>query len=423
MVYFYRLFSRCVRPLYVNFIMHKRVRIGKEDDLRVQEKLGVSSVPRPQGKLIWIHAASVGETLSILKLVKVLQEKYPTVHLLLTSGTLTSATIVQNKFPKGVIHQYAPLDFEMSVKRFLNYWLPDLAIWVESELWPNTLWELYRRNIPVVSLNVRFSPRSLRRWLFLKVYFIKLLSYFTEILVQSKALEDKLKALGMKKVFYPGNLKFTSDPLAHDEAEYNDLKSQLEGKLVWLAASTHPGEEEIAFKVHKKLKCIFPQLLTIVVPRHPDRGQEIFHIAQAERLQVQHFETKMTLKSDSDILLINRIGVLGLFYRLCDIVFVGGSLVSAGGHNIIEPAQAGCAILHGPMMHNFNEILAHFDNFKATLQVKDEDELVLRLKMLLENPDLKKKYIDAAMLAVADQKPVLNNTLKHLEPYLNKLAG
>jgi 3-deoxy-D-manno-octulosonic-acid transferase len=403
--------------------MHKRIRIGKEDDLRVQEKLGIASIPRPKGKMIWIHAASVGETLSILKLVKVLQEKYPHVHLLLTSGTLTSATIVQHKFPKGVIHQYAPIDFEMSVKRFLNYWLPDLAIWVESELWPNTLGELYRRNIPVISLNVRFSPRSLRRWLVMKAYFIRLLSYFTEILVQSKALEEKLRALGIKKVYYPGNLKFTADPLAHDEAEYNNLKSQLESKLIWLAASTHPGEEEIAFKVHKKLKCSFPQLLTIIVPRHPDRGQDIFHLAQLEHIQVQHFETKMVLKPDSEVILINRIGVLGLFYRLCDIVFVGGSLVPAGGHNIIEPAQAGCAILHGPMMHNFNEILVHFDQFKSTLQVKDEDELLLRLKMLLENHDLKKQYIDAAMRAVGEQKTVLNNTLKHLEPYLNKLAG
>lgn len=423
MVYLYKLFSRCVRPLYIHFIMHKRIRIGKEDDLRAQEKLGVASVPRPRGKLVWIHAASVGETLSILKLVNVLQEKYPDVRLLLTSATVTSATIVQNKFPKGVIHQYAPLDFEISVKRFLNYWLPDLAIWVESELWPNTLGELYRRSIPVVSLNVRFSPRSLRRWLWMRVYFIRLLSYFTEILVQSKALEDKLKALGIQKVHYPGNLKFTADPLTHDEAEYQHLKTQMDGKLIWLAASTHPGEEESVFKVHKKLKSTFPHLLTIVVPRHPDRGQEIVQMAQMERLQVQPFESMMTLKPDTDVLLINRIGVLGLFYRLCDTVFVGGSLVSAGGHNIIEPAQAGCAILHGPMMHNFHEILAHFDHFKSTLQVKDEDELALRLKMLLENHDLKKKYIEAAKLAVADQKPVLHNTLKYLEPYLNKLAG
>jgi 3-deoxy-D-manno-octulosonic-acid transferase len=403
--------------------MHKRIRIGKEDDLRVQEKLGVASVPRPKGKLIWLHAASVGETLSILKLVKILQEKHPHVHLLLTSGTLTSATIVKHKFPKGVIHQYAPLDFELSVKRFLNYWLPDLAIWVESELWPNTLWELHRRHIPVISLNVRFSPRSLRRWLVMKVYFIKLLSYFTEILVQSKNLEDKLRALGLKQVYYPGNLKFTADPLEHDVSEYNNLKKQFDSKLVWLAASTHPGEEEIVFKVHKKLKRIFPQLLTILVPRHPDRGEEIFNLAQVERLKVQHFASQVELKPDTDILLIDQIGVLGLFYRLCDIVFVGGSLVSAGGHNIIEPAQSGCAILHGPEMHNFNEILAHFEHFKSTLQVQDEDELVLRLKMLLENHELKKKYIDAAQQAVADQKPVLSNTMKHLEPYLNKLVG
>jgi 3-deoxy-D-manno-octulosonic-acid transferase len=422
-VYFYRLLTRLIRPLYIRFIIHKRIRVGKEDELRVQEKLGVASIPRPYGKLIWIHAASVGETLSILKLVKVLQEKHSHIHLLLTSSTLTSAEIVKHKFPKEVIHQYAPLDFELSVKRFLNYWLPDLAIWVESELWPNTLWELHRRGIPVISLNVRFSPRSLRRWLLMRVYFVKLLNYFTEILVQSKSLEDKLRTLGIKKVYYPGNLKFTSDPLMHDVNEFNNLKSQFENKPLWLAASTHPGEEEIAFKVHKKLKRIFPQLLTIVVPRHPHRGQEIVYSAQSERLQVQQFATMMTLNPDTDIVLVDQIGVLGLFYRLCDIVFVGGSLVSAGGHNIIEPAQAGCAILHGPMMHNFSEILAHFDHFKSTLQVKDEDELTLRLKMLFENHDLKRKYIDAALLAVAEQKPVLPNTLKHLEPYLNKLVG
>jgi 3-deoxy-D-manno-octulosonic-acid transferase len=404
----------------MRFSLSQRIRTGKEDHLRVQEKLGIASTPRPYGKIIWLHAASVGETLSILKLVKILQEKYPHLHLLLTSGTRTSAFIVKSKFPSTVIHQYAPLDFELSVKKFLNYWMPDLAIWIESELWPNTLYELRRRKIPVISLNVRFSPQSLRRWLLMRVFFVQLLSCFTEILVQSKILEDKLRALGLKKVHYPGNLKFTSDPLTHDPREYARLKHQLANRPTWLAASTHPREESIIFQVHQKLKRTFPDLLTIVVPRHPERGQEIQALADLSHLNVDVFAPSLKIAPSTEVLLVNQIGVLGLFYQLCDIVFMGGSF-EAGGHNIIEPAQSKCAIIHGPMMHNFKEVLTHFESFKATLQIKNEHELLMRLKMLLENPDLKQDYINAALNAVTDQQNVLENTLQYLEPYFRKL--
>lgn len=423
MLILYQLLARLIRPFYVKVILKNRITQEKEDGLRVHEKLGTSSIQRPQGLLLWVHAASVGETLSVRKLVSELQERYPHFTILMTTGTRTSSEIVQQKFPDSVLHQYAPLDFQTYVKRFLNFWRPDIALWVESELWPNMLGEIHRRDIPLISINVRFSPKSLKRWRLIPDTFKQIMDNFNHVIVQTKTLEIELKAMGINHVSYFGNLKFATPPLSFDEKMLKTLKSSTKGRPLILAASTHNPEETIFTQAHQKLAKTWPNLLTILVPRHPERSSELQAACQQQGLATQLFSEGCKIQPGTQVFIVDRIGTLGLFYKLCPFAFIGGSLLQRGGHNPIEAAQLGCVPLHGPHIENFQEIYAYFDQYKAVLRIQDEQELLIRLKMLLENPETTKAYQVGGGKALEDQSNILERVVTCLEPHLQIIQG
>lgn len=420
MLFFYRFLCQVLKPIYQRLMIPRRLKDGKEDPARLNEKFGFASMKRPQGKLIWIHAASVGETLSILKLVREIQSLYHDAQILVTSGTVTSARVVADKFPKTIIHQFAPMDFQDSVTRFLDHWKPDLALWVESELWPNMIFSIKDRQIPLLSVNVRFSDRSLRRWCWFKGFFLDLLQCFDVIFVQTKSVEKKLKTIGAQHVFYKGNLKFAADPLDASQDLLKLLEDSIKTRKVWVASSTHAGEEELILEVHEKLKTHFPDLLTILIPRHPDRAQKIMKLLGAHKETFQLFSASPKPSETTDVLIVDQVGLLGVFYRLSPYVFVGGSFVGVGGHNIIEPAQLESVILHGPHMHNFREVLMHFNQFQGTIEVADSQELSSVLHNLFLAPQKVQDLIKKSKSAVADQTDVLNQIMDGIHPFLQK---
>ena len=270
----YNILMRVSTPFLQRYLQ-KRARAGKEDPARSAERRGVADTARPAGKLVWFHAASVGESLSLLSLIAQTRKSYPAVHVLVTTGTVTSAKLMAERLPQGAIHQYVPVDHPVWVARFLDHWQPDLALWAESELWPNLLRSVQARNIPAVLLNARMSKASFRTWSRVKGTAARLLSTFDLCLAQNTAEADRLRKLGAKHVKVSANLKYAAAPLPFDADALADMRAQIATRPVILWASTHAGEEAMAMRVHQALSPQAADLLTIVVPRHPVRGAEI----------------------------------------------------------------------------------------------------------------------------------------------------
>ena len=261
--------------------LRRRARNGKEDPDRMAERFGVASTPRPEGPLVWIHAASVGESRSMLSVIERLRAERPAVTILMTTGTVSSARMLTDLLPAGVIHQFVPVDRVAWVRRFLDHWRPDLALWVESEFWPNLLVEADARNVPLVLLNARMSARSYRGWERFSGVIANLLNRFDLCMAQSEETAERLRALGAAHVDCPGNLKFAAAPLPYDAGELAKMSAEIGDRPVWLAASTHPGEEELIADAHHRLAERRQNLLTVVVPRHAGRGPEIAEMLAA----------------------------------------------------------------------------------------------------------------------------------------------
>ncbi len=342
-------------------MLRARARRGKEIEARLPERRGVERTPRPRGRLIWLHASSVGETVSVLPVLAALAAQSADITLLLTTGTVTSARLLAMRageagLGRRVLHRFAPLDVPAWAARFLDHWRPDAAVFVESELWPNIVQACRRRAIPLMLVNARLSPRSFGRWRLVPGAARHLLGGFARIEAQSAADGERLRQLGASPVSAPGNLKFAAAPLPADEAELARLAVLIGDRPVWLAASTHPGEEALAFAVHRNLAAAYPGLLTIVVPRHPERGPAV--AAAADGLPVSRRGAGEDPPTAGGVWLADTVGELGLFYRLARIAFVGRSLLlPGGGQNPLEPAKLGCAVAVGPHTGNFTEIV------------------------------------------------------------------
>jgi 3-deoxy-D-manno-octulosonic-acid transferase len=373
-------------PLLRLYLLWRRSQ-GKEHPTRFLERLGHPSLPRPEGQLLWLHCASVGETLSAIPLLRQLEISLPKASFLLTTGTVTASTIVQSYLGPRSIHQFVPVDIPLAVERFVNHWHPDVALWFESELWPHLLLTLSARKTPVFLINARISPRSYARWKSVGCSLIaRLLQVFHTVYAQSDTIAKQFQSLGAKNVQSIGNLKLASAPLTYHKKHLQDLETSLKGRPFWLAASTHPGEEAMVLHVHKRLQEIFPRLLTIIVPRHPHRGEDILKLTQNAGL-VGALRTKsLTASPHDEVYIADTLGELGLFYRLSDVVFVGGSLMKIGGHNIVEPAHHHCAILQGPFTYNFLEITQKFHTLHAVTVVTDENELFHHVLAFLTDP-------------------------------------
>ncbi len=410
-------------PLYRLVILPKRLKKGKEDPQRYLEKFGhISLEKNPDQKCVWFHAASVGESLSLLKLTEAFIKEHPTWDILLTTGTMTSAKIVEQRFPKKVIHQYAPLDFKPAIKRFLAHWKPDLMVWVESELWPNLIFEAHKQEIPLVLLNMRLSTRSFKRWVFLRSVFLDLLNCFDLVLTQTKELDQSLKHIGYKKSAFCGNLKYAADHPSYKEKDLLALQKAFKGRPHWMAASTHKGDEEIVLQAHKDLQKTKKNTCLVLVIRHPHRCEDVEHLIQSQGFSVQRYSTwQQSTKASfkNDVLLVDQMGMMGLFYEQASFVLVGGSLVdNIGGHNILEPMRQNCVALHGPYMGNFKEIVADATAAKASRLVMDSRDLAHSLVELMDTPKTAQAYTKKATQFLMQQTKVLSMILERLSPYL-----
>jgi len=414
-LHLYRTLSAAAAPL-AGVLSGRRLKQGKEDPARVDERRGNSKRPRPEGPLVWIHGASVGEVLAAAALIERLRALKFSV--LITSGTTTSAAIVAKRFPPDVIHQYIPYDSPRFVARFLDHWRPNLALFIESDLWPTLILSASERRVPMVLINGRMSPRSFPRWQRAAQTIAALLGRFDICLAQSQADADRFAALGSRNVMVTGNLKLDVKAPPADSAKLDRLLALTRGRQVVVAASTHPGEEEILLAAHQRIAKHVPGLLTVIVPRHPNRGEAIARMVAASGVEAALRSHEELPGARIGIYVADTMGELGLFYRLAPIVFMGGSLVSHGGQNPIEAAKLGAAIVHGPHVFNFAEVYDALDRAGGARVADSEDMLVRQIGELLLDPEARKTAIVTAERVVDQLGGALERTLFALRPYL-----
>ena len=413
----YRLGSRALAPFSGPLLSLRRAG-GKEDAARLAERRGYASRPRPPGPLVWLHGASVGEALSLLPLIERLSQAGQAT--LITTGTVTSARLLAERLPAGAQHQYAPLDAPQFMRRFIKHWRPDVALIAESELWPNMILEASAAGTPLILVNARLSERSYLRWKARLPHFIAaLLSRIDLALAQSKGDATRYSLLGAPRVEFAGNLKFDAPAPPADGQELAILSGRIAGRRVWIAASTHEGEEAIVAETHRLLAARFPELLTLIAPRHPGRGPEIAETLKSVGLTAA-LRSAGAQPGAEAVYICDTMGELGLFYRLAGVVFLGKSLVqdSGGGQNPIEPAKLASAILHGPYVANFADVYALLDSAAGAAPVRDAAELAEALAGLFNDGGKLRAMARAASQAVERQTGALERTLRAIAPYL-----
>jgi 3-deoxy-D-manno-octulosonic-acid transferase len=414
----YRGLTSMATPLS-RLVLARRLRRGKEHPQRMAERRGESAVPRPPGPLIWAHGASVGEMLAVIPLVEGLRAR--NFNVLVTSGTVTSARLAERRLPQGAIHQFIPLDAPRYAARFLEHWQPNLALLAESDLWPNLIIACAERNVPLILVNGRLSERSFTRWRYLPATISALLSRFDLCLTQSEPDAERYSELGAPRVSMTGNLKLDVPAPPVDAGKLTAMRAVVRQRPMIAAASTHPGEEAVIIDAHRRLRPTFPGLLTIIAPRHPERGSGVVEIATAAGLNAVARSRGLLPDRGTDVYVADTIGELGLIYRLAPIVFMGGSLVRHGGQNPIEAAKLGAAILHGPHVWNFNEIYSALDEARGAEEVLDVNRLAVRIGAWLTDAAARKQVADAGLATVEQLGGALKRTLTAIEPYLMQL--
>jgi 3-deoxy-D-manno-octulosonic-acid transferase len=414
----YRAAANGLAP-FSGLFLWRRGQKGKEDLARIGERRGYAELPRPEGRLAWLHGASVGEGLALLPLVERLTGKG--FHVLVTTGTVTSARILGERLPKGATHQFSPLDAPPFITRFLDHWRPDLFILAESEIWPNTLCAVHARNIPITLVNARLSPRSFARWRRFPAFISALLGKIDLCLAQSQDDAARLLQLGAPRVDAIGNLKYDLEPPPADPARLEELSRQIGPRQIWIAASTHPGEEPLALQAHKALAQRFPGLLTVLVPRHPHRGAEIAAEAEAAGLEAALRSRGDPITRSTQVYIGDTIGEMGLFFRLSSVIFMGKSLAGHGGQNPIEPAKLGSAILHGPHIGNFIDVYDALDSQGGAIAVKDARDLASHLQALFDDPVALRRTAEASRRIVGELGGAADKIMLALEHYIAQM--
>lgn len=406
-----------VLALVLPFYWKRRAKRGKEDVMRKNERFGKAGIPRPKGHLVWIHAASVGESNSVIPLLKRIHDDLPQTHFLITTGTVSSAKTITKQLPERAFHQYVPMDAAPYVAKFLAHWQPDFALFVESEFWPNLLLEA-KNYCPMVLINGRISEQSYFRWQRFRSSIRQLLECFSFIFPGSRDDARRFKNLDAANVEFLGNIKYDAPNLAADSKVTSEILAQMGSHRIWLAASTHPGEEAMIATVHTQLKETFPELMTIIVPRHNSRGDEITQMLQSLKLSVSQRSKQEHIVEETDIYLVDTMGELGIFYRLSGIAFIGGTLVPHGGHNPIEAARLDCAVVCGPHMENFSGIFSEFKDAHAILSVDTIDSLYTKVEWLLRDQEQQEALAKAAHDLVDEKQGVTDNIMQHIAPLL-----
>ena len=402
----YRALSVILFP-FIELYLFYRVYKKKEDKKRLRERFGKPTQERPDGDLTWIHAVSVGETNSALIFVDELLKTNPKTTILFTTTTLTSAATLAAKLPDfngKVIHQFLPIDSLFCVRDFLHSWQPKNVIFFESEIWPNLISEAHKLGAKLSLVNARMSEKSIKKWAIAKMFGFNIFENFDMIFAQSQEDQNRLSKLTSKEVFFYGNLKSQAHGLNFNPDELEKLKSQIGTRKFWLAASTHKGEEEIIIQTHKELKKTFPDLLTILIPRHPNRNEEVKSLF-GEIKSAQRSKNEPILDS-SEIYLADTLGELGTFYNLANFTFLGGSLLPIGGHNPFEPIKLKCAVISGSHTFNFKEIYRILTQQNACIIVESSEELTKKVKEFLEDESATKTLIEKSSQAIAGSENI-----------------
>lgn len=383
---------------------------GKDEVNGIVNHFGLATSKRPEGKLVWVHAASIGESTAALTYIKYLREQHPELSVLITTITVTSANIIKPKIEKigNCVHQFVVADNPAWVKKFLDYWQPETAIFLESEIWPNAIDELNRRKIPIFLLNARLSQKSFDRWRYFSGFLSDTLHKFTAILAQSDIDAERFSFFSKSNVKRIDNLKYANEPLPCDKELLKVFQKLCTGKKVFVAASTHENEEEIILEAHKKLRTIF-SIVTIIIPRHLTRVSRVCEIFQQQKVA---FSLRSDPKNDSEVFCVDSFGEIGTFFRLADICFVGGSLVPVGGHNIYEPVALGKPVLHGPFMDNALEVRDLLTQKKVAFEVKNADDIFEICNDLFSDPTKLKQMVKlAAQIAKNESLKQIDRTI------------
>ena len=393
-------------PIIIIFRIFK----GKEDTSRFREKVGIFSKKRNKGKLIWFHGASVGEIQSIIPLLERFEKNKEIRQILVTSNTVSSSFIIKNLKFKKTIHQFFPIDCNFISKKFLNYWKPTKAFFIDSEIWPNTVNNLYKRNIPIFLLNGRITKKSFRRWKFFSYFAKSIFGKFYLCLSSNTETKKYLKKLGAKNIKFIGNLKFSQSE--NEKTNLNkDLINLINSRKAWCASSTHYNEEELCGMTHIRLKKRFKNILTIIIPRHINRIDSIKAELQNLDLKIHLDEPKKKISPDTDIYLVNSYGKTKLFYKVCKNIFLGGSLIEHGGQNPLEATRYGCKVLHGPNVSNFREIYKFLNKKKLSKKISNQDQLINCVIKYINSKKNSKKIIKDLHLIGMN---ILNKTYKEI---------
>lgn len=415
----YRVAGAAAYPVIGGYLALRASR-GKEDHSRRRERYGMTQLRRPDGPLMWMHAASVGETVAVIPLMERIAGLG--INIVLTTGTVTSADVAAERLAGRVIHQYVPLDMKPAVNNFLNYWRPDVAVMAESEIWPVTILELGARRVPQVLVNGRMSDRSFVKWQKRAYLAEAIFENLSHVAAQSEADGERFLALGARPVTVTGNLKGDTQPPPADLRAVAAVEAQIGPRRTWAAVSTHAGEEAAAARVHTILKPRHPGLLTIIVPRHPERGAALAEEFKALGLKVVRRSENGRIRPDTDIFLGDTIGEMGFYLRLTEIAFVGRSLTAEGGQNPLEPAMLGTAVLAGLNVQNFRESYQRLIANGAAKLVKDRDMLAGAVNFLLNNPKVRQEMIAAGEATVNEMRGALAKTMKVLQPFIQPLS-
>jgi 3-deoxy-D-manno-octulosonic-acid transferase len=413
----YRVGTSLLRPA-VPVLLNMRGRQGKEDVTRRGERLGFAGRPRPEGQVVWVHAASVGETNAVVPLIERILAANAHVHILLTTGTITSADIAARRLPERAFHQYVPLDIPQYVTRFLDHWRPTIAIFTESDIWPNLVLGAAARHIPLVLVNARMSPRSVNRWRRFAKFGRPLFSRFAAILAQNDSIARAVKRLGAPNVLTAGNLKIDSPPPPVDPSAEAALRATIGNRPVFLAASTHPGEDTVIAAAHSLMRRDIQGLLTIIVPRHPDRGGGLAASLGGLGLKTQLRSRSPDPAPETEIYVADTIGELGTFYAISPVALVGGSLVEHGGQNPIEAIRLGSCVLTGPYIHNFKDAYASLFREGGAHEVRSSDDIARHVTMLLTDKIAAERMRAGADRALQSLSGALEKTLGAIQPLL-----
>lgn len=421
----WRQVGRLIGP-FVRRVLDRRAARGKENIDRLPERFGHAGLPRPEGPLLWIHAASVGELNSVLPLLVRLLDDRAELNALVTTGTVTSATLAARVLPGRAIHQFVPVDLPGPVDRFLDHWRPDLAFFIDSEFWPGLIGGLAVRGVPLALVNGRVTETTVRQWSKASFIMRTMLDRFSVLLAQSPEDADRLIRLGARRdrVQMLGNLKTVAQPLRADAGEYTKLSAMIGGRPCWIAAATHPGEEVQAALVHARVMQRGRDLLTIIVPRHPERGATIAADLARTGLVVGLRSRGDRPERQIQVYIADTLGELGLWYRLAELVFVGGTLVPHGGQNPLEAARLGRALVFGPHMDNFAAIVTGLREARACREVADAQGLAATVETLLfDDVALRGQLAQAARSHAEAATISLDAIVAALDPLLDRLPA